>query len=322
MIDYAKDIILNSNLSIRRNIQDFDYPTTMSFEDSQKTIDILREIYKDEIILLSDLDEEVLDKLVADLILSEDWHEKNLQMAAIIKDEYVIIVNDRDHIAINIRNFGMDFKKSYKKAKEIESYLDDKIDFSFSPEYGYLTSDARNAGSGVEIRLKMFLFGLVDKDETYVGFKQALASHGMIGTRFLPLDYDEFVDYLYLIKNFGNYRDDMDSFIRSMSENVDTLVRNERRFRRDFKILNNIDDEEVKEEIALSLNNLRSGKLSNNKIIANELYKLKKYNNLDYDTDLSNDEIDYLIDKLVNKKYEGKNDPKRAYFLNSYMKER
>lgn len=322
MIEYAKDIILNSNLSLRRNLKDFDFPTTMTYEDSQKVIEKVKEIYPDEVILLSEIDENTLNKLINDMVLTEDCDSKLAQIAIVIKDDYILTINDRDHIAINIRNFDMDVKKAYKRAYEIEAYLDEAIDFAFMAEYGYLTSDARNAGSGLEIRLKMFLFGLVSAEESYYGFKQGLMSHGMYAERYVPQYYDRYADDIYMVKNFGNYRQDIDSYIDKLATNIDSLVRNERRFRRDYQVLNNVSDEDILEEVAISLSILNREQLKSLNTIARELYKLKKYNKLGFNTDLTSNELDYLIFNLSKNKYKGKKDPERIEFLNSYMKER
>lgn len=322
MIEYAKDIILNSNLSLRRNLKDFDFPTTMTYEDSEKVLEKVKEIYPDEVILLSEIDENTLNKLINDMVLSEDCDSKLAQIAVVIKDDYILTINDRDHIAINIRNFDMDVKKAYKRAYEIEAYLDEAIDFAFMAEYGYLTSDARNAGSGLEIRLKMFLFGLVSAEESYYGFKQGLMSHGMYAERYVPQYYDRYADDIYMVKNFGNYKQDMDGYIDKLATNIDSLVRNERRFRRDYQVLNNVSDEDILEEVAISLSILNSEQLKSLNTIARELYKLKKYNKLGFNTDLTSNELDYLIFNLNKNKYKGKKDPERIEFLNSYMKER
>ncbi|WP_297280777.1 ATP--guanido phosphotransferase [uncultured Anaerococcus sp.] len=322
MIEYAKDIILNSNLSLRRNLKDFDFPTTMTYEDSEKVLEKVKEIYPDEVILLSEIDENTLNKLINDMVLSEDCDSNLAQIAVVIKDDYILTINDRDHIAINIRNFDMDIKKAYKRAYEIEAYLDEAIDFAFMAEYGYLTSDARNAGSGLEIRLKMFLFGLVSAEESYYGFKQGLMSHGMYAERYVPQYYDRYADDIYMVKNFGNYKQDMDGYIDKLATNIDSLVRNERRFRRDYQVLNNVSDEDILEEVAISLSILNSEQLKSLNTIARELYKLKKYNKLGFNTDLTSNELDYLIFNLNKNKYKGKKDPERIEFLNSYMKER
>jgi len=322
LIEYAKDIILNSNISIRRNIKGFDFPTTITYDDSLRIVDMIKEIYPGEVILLAEIGDDTKNKLINDMVLSEDCDSKLAQIALVFKDDYILTINDRDHIGINVRNFEMNIKKAYKVALAVEKELDEKIEFAFSPEYGYLTSDAKNAGSGVEARLKMFLFGLVDPEESYYGFKQAMMTQAMYATRYIPKYYDSYVNDIYLVKNFGNYRPDMDQYIETMGENIDSLVRNERRFRRDYQILNKISDDDIIEEINISLNNLNSGKLISLNTIARELYRLKKYNNLGFNTDLTNNEIDYLIFNLTKDRYKGKKDPQRIEFLNSYMKER
>ena len=322
MIEYSKDIILNSNLSIRRNLKGYDFPTTMTYEDSQEIIKIFKDIYNDELILLSDLDENTLNKLINDMVLSEDCKSLLAQIGVIFKEDYIITINDRDHLAINIRNFDMDIKKAYQKAKEVETDLDKSLDFAFLSEYGYLTSDARNAGFGLEIRLKMFLFGLVNKEESYYGFKQGLMAHGIYAQRYLPKYYDKYVDDIYLIKNYGNYRANMDQYVYDFAVNIDSLVRNERRFRRDYQMLNSVSDEEIKEAIDISLSTINSGKLQSLNTIASELYKLKKFNRLGFNTDLTANELDYLIFNITKDKYKGKSDPDRGKFLSEYMKER
>ena len=307
MIEYAKDIILNSNISIRRNIKGFDFPTTITYDDSLRIVDMIKEIYPGEVILLAEIDDDTKNKLINDMVLSEDCDSKLAQIALVFKDDYILTINDRDHIGINVRNFEMNIKKAYKIALAVEKELDEKLEFAFSPEYGYLTSDGRNAGSGVEARLKMFLFGLVDPEESYFGFKQAMMTQAMYATRYIPKYYDSYVNDIYF---------------ETMGENIDSLVRNERRFRRDYQILNKISDDDIIEEINISLNNLNSGKLISLNTIARELYRLKKYNNLGFNTDLTNNEIDYLIFNLTKDRYKGKKDPQRIEFLNSYMKER
>ena len=114
----------------------------------------------------------------------------------------------------------------------------------------------------------------------------------------------------------------MDDYIDSFAVNIDSLVRNERRFRRDYQLLNNITDEDILEEINISLNTINSQKLESLNTIASELYKLKKYNKLGFNTDLTSNELDYLIFNLSKNKYKGNKDPDRVEFLNSYMKER
>ena len=321
-MDYSKNIILESNLSIRRNIDGYDFPATMTLEASEKIIEIFRDIYGDKLVLLEDLDENTKNELINSFVLSEEADKKLAQIGLVIEDDYILTINDRDHLAINVRNFDLDTKKAYKKALDVEEKLDEILDFSFSPEFGYYTQDARNTGSGLEIFVKTFLFAMVDDEKAYYGLKQSLLREGMYLTRFTPKYNSAYSDDVYLIKNIGNYRKDIDSYVDKFDRSLDILLRNERRFRRDYMHINKVKSEEIEDRINISLTNLKEGLVKTLDLMVENLYMLKKYRVLGFDTDFTDEEIDYLIFNLTKNKYKGNRDEDRYLFLREYIKER
>lgn len=321
-MDYSKNIILESNLSIRRNIEGYDFPATMTLEASEKIIEIFRDIYADKLILLEDLDENTKNELINSFVLSEEADKKLAQIGLVIEDDYILTINDRDHLAINVRNFDLDCKKAYRKALDVEEKLDEILDFSFSSDLGYYTQDARNTGSGLEIFVKIFLFAMVDDEKAYYGLKQSLLREGMYLTRFTPKYNNFYSDDVYLIKNIGNYRKDIESYVDKFDHNLDILLRNERRFRRDYMHINKVKREEIEDRINISLTNLKEGLVKTLDLMIENLYILKKYRILGFDTDFTDEEIDYLIFNLTKNKYKGNRDEDRYLFLREYIKER
>ena len=322
MIDYYKDIILENNLSLKRNIENYNFPNTMNEKDSLEIIESFREIYGDDLILIDELDEITLNKLINAGIISPDSMNKEAVIGLVFFDDHILVINDGDHVSINITNFGEEIKLAYDRAMEIEGDLDKKLDFSFSPQYGYLTSLGRNSGNGIEIRLKMFLFGLLDNSQAYLSLKSSLAHEGIYLTRYIPEYFKSYDDDIYILKNFGNYRKDMGEYLENFENILDTIVRNERRFRRDFQSLNGINDEDIKDTIKILEDNLYSKNLKSLTSMVNCLYDLKKYNVLGFSTKLSNQEIDYLIFNITKNKYKGNRDEERYEFFNSYMEAR
>lgn len=321
-MDYSKNIILESNLSIRRNIDGYDFPATMTLEASEKIIEIFRDIYGDKLILLEDLDENTKNELINSFVLSEEADKKLAQIGLVIEDDYILTINDRDHLAINVRNFDLDCKKAYRKALDVEEKLDEILDFSFSSDLGYYTQDARNTGSGLEIFVKTFLFAMVDDEKAYYGLKQSLLREGIYLTRFTPKYNNAYSDDVYLIKNIGNYRKDIDSYVDKFDHSLDILLRNERRFRRDYMHINKVKREEIEDRINISLTNLKEGLVKTLDLMVENLYILKKYRVLGFDTDFTDEEIDYLIFNLTKNKYKGNRDEDRYLFLREYIKER
>ena len=172
----------------------------MNEEDSLEIIERFREIYGDDLILIDELDEITLNKLINAGIISSDSKNKEAVIGLIFSNDHVIVINDSDHISINITNFGEEIKLAYDRAMEIEENLDKKFDFAFSPQYGYLTSFGRNSGNGIEIRLKMFLFGLLDNTQAYLTLKSSLAHDGIYITRFVPEYFKSYDDDIYMKK--------------------------------------------------------------------------------------------------------------------------
>lgn len=322
MIDYYKDIILENNLSLKRNIEGYNFPISLSEKDSLEIIEKFRGIYGDELILLDEIDENTLNKLINAGIITEDSKNKEAVIGFVFEDDYILVINDKDHISINISNFGEEIKLAYDRAMEIEEDLDKKFDFSFSPQYGYLTSFGRDCGNGIEIRLKLFLFGLLDNTQAYLTLKSSLAHDGIYLTRFVPEYFKSYDDDIYILKNFGNYRKKIDEYLENFENILDTVVRNERRFRRDFQSLNGLNDEDIKDSIKILEDNLESKNLKTMTAMINCLYDLKKYNILGFKTKLSNQEIEYLIFNITKDKYKGNRDSERYVFLNSYMEAR
>ena len=322
MIDYYKDIILENNLSLKRNIEGYNFPISLSEKDSLEIIEKFREIYGDELILLDEIDENTLNKLINAGIITEDSKNKEAVIGLVFEDDYILVINDKDHISINISNFGEEIKLAYERAMEIEEDLDKKFDFSFSPQYGYLTSFGRDCGNGIEIRFKLFLFGLLDNTQAYLTLKSSLAHDGIYLTRFVPEYFKSYDDDIYILKNFGNYREKMDEYLENLEDNIDIIIRNERRFRRDFQSLNGLNDEDIKDFIKILEDNLESKNLKTMTAMINCLYDLKKYNILGFKTKLSNQEIEYLIFNITKDKYKGNRDNERYEFLNSYMEAR
>lgn len=320
-MEFTKDIILSSNLSLRRNVKGYDFPTTMTYDESLVIMDIFKNIFDDRLVLLTDLDDSTIDGLIDEMVLTSDARSKLSQIGLVFEGDTTLVINDRDHLSINISDFNLDISSAYKRAVEIEKVIDSHVDFAFSQEYGYLTSAGRNTGTGLELWIKIFLFGLIDNPKTYQGFEQAMIYAGIYPRKFIPQGLKSYADDIYLLKNYGNYRQDPLTYLKKIEKDLEVLVKNERRFRRDFKILNNIDDKEIEEEIEIIEKSLETGLIKRLDKMMKALYALKKYKILGYEIFLSEDKLDYLIEKLNSHIYGDNFSNERFEFLMKYMGE-
>lgn len=319
LIRYSNDIILNSNFTIRRNIEGYKFPHAMDLEEKNEVNDIIKEIYGDDFFMISDLTDEVKENLVENFVIPRDFDDENA--AVVIKDGYVIAVNVEDHLAINVFDFGLDLEGAFDRAYEVENFLDSKLDFAFDLKLGYLSSDAGITGDGIDLKYKMFLFGLLKEIENYVSIKATLQYNKLTLDKYLPYEENDYADDIYIIINNGNYFNDTRKRIYKVEDIIDTIISGEKKFRRDYNLLYSESGDDIRENISIIYSNLENSKLESVTQMADSLYKLKKYNLLGYDTKLNKEQIDYLLFNLQKSKYKLQRDPKRYEFLRNYMEE-
>jgi protein arginine kinase len=82
--------------------------------------------------------------------------------AYISKDKQCsVMINEEDHLRIQVIGGGFDLKKLWKTLNALDSALENHLDFSFSAQLGYLTACPTNLGTGMRASVMMHLPGLV-----------------------------------------------------------------------------------------------------------------------------------------------------------------
>jgi len=79
-------------------------------------------------------------------------------------EDYNILINDEDHVRIQVIRAGLQLQESYNAADKIDDMLNRFIPYAFSSEYGYLTSCAANTGTGLRVSALLHLPVLTRKN--------------------------------------------------------------------------------------------------------------------------------------------------------------
>ena len=80
----------------------------------------------------------------------------------ISKDQsFSVMVNEEDHLRIQVLRVGFQLKKAWSAINELDSALEEHLDFAFSPTLGYLTACPTNLGTGLRGSAMMHLPALV-----------------------------------------------------------------------------------------------------------------------------------------------------------------
>lgn len=72
-------------------------------------------------------------------------------------EELSIMVNEEDHLRIQVILPGSRLDDAFTEADRIDDLLESQLDFAFSPRYGYLTACPTNLGTGIRVSAMLHL---------------------------------------------------------------------------------------------------------------------------------------------------------------------
>jgi len=96
-----------------------------------------------------------------------------------------IMVNEEDHLRIQVLRSGLQLEEAWEQITEIDDKLEAKLDFAFHPRFGYLTACPTNVGTGIRVSVMLHLPALKLTGEIEKVFRAAkdmrLAVRGLYG---------------------------------------------------------------------------------------------------------------------------------------------
>jgi len=164
------DVVISSRIRLARNISLESFPhwanekqlkiISDKIQEAAKAIDI----FKDALFLnLNDLDNVDKQFLIERHLMSHE-HALNPVSKALIVDPqeiFSIMVNEEDHLRIQVMKSGFDLASAYKIIDNIDNAFAKKLNFAFSKSWGYLTACPTNTGTGMRGSVMLHLSGLV-----------------------------------------------------------------------------------------------------------------------------------------------------------------
>lgn len=166
------DIVMSSRIRLARNFDDVTFPMVASDEELSEILEFFRTEYETEsfdsyrnfkMIDLQNLSTIERRILVEKHLISPLIAKGNKPSATLVpeNEEVSIMINEEDHIRLQIYLPGSQLGKSLERAFLIDDWLEEKVDYAFSEEWGYLTSCPTNVGTGIRASVMMHLPALV-----------------------------------------------------------------------------------------------------------------------------------------------------------------
>lgn len=155
------DVVVSTRIRLARNIDKHKFTNK---KDEKELNDILN-MFKDNKILselkfvkLDELDKLMQESLVEKHIISKEiLNNKNAALVLNTDEDICIMINEEDHIRIQVMSAGFELEKTLNTAKKIDKEIAEKIEYAYSDLYGYLTACPTNVGTGLRASVMLHL---------------------------------------------------------------------------------------------------------------------------------------------------------------------
>jgi protein arginine kinase len=72
-------------------------------------------------------------------------------------EAFTAMINEEDHLRLQVFKSGLQLKQCWAEINKIDDLLETKVNWAFSPKYGYLTACPTNLGTGIRVSVMLHL---------------------------------------------------------------------------------------------------------------------------------------------------------------------
>jgi len=163
-------IVVSSRIRLARNLQDVSFPHWATKEQKKevlnlslaavKTLNCMKNAIFLDLNELTQLDKQFLAERH---LISREFARASNSNAVIISEKEIIaiMVNEEDHLRIQVIQSGLDLFGAYRLINDIDEKLAKRLKFAYSDNLGYLTACPTNVGTGMRASIMLHLPALV-----------------------------------------------------------------------------------------------------------------------------------------------------------------
>lgn len=163
-------IVVSSRVRLARNLRGFSFPGWAKKSERLQILDAVKpqveslaemsdsfSVYSQD---LSALEKQVL---VERHLISREHAAKGVGSAVVMnrRQTLSIMINEEDHLRMQAIRAGLQLKNVFKMIDKADSALEERLDFAFHSQLGYLTACPTNVGTGMRASAMVHLPALV-----------------------------------------------------------------------------------------------------------------------------------------------------------------
>ena len=188
------DIVISSRIRLARNLAGHKFLSRCSNHEKSEILGRLKDVMMsldlgDKVFYISVDKAPTLNKhflVERHLISRHHAFGKGPRGVVIAQREFfTAMINEEDHLRIQVLKAGCQISQCAQQINRIDDMIEEKVDFAFSPRYGYLTACPTNVGTGIRVSVMLHLPALKITGQIEKFFNAArdmnLAVRGLFG---------------------------------------------------------------------------------------------------------------------------------------------
>jgi len=232
------DIVISSRIRLARNLADYPFIRKATDHDRLAIEEAIRgRALADKklkgVLYLNVGQLESVDRqfLVERQLISREHAESDgaRSVAIDLSETYSLMINEEDHLRIQVMHSGLDLESAWKKISGIDDLVESHLMYAFHERWGYLTACPTNVGTGMRVSVMLHLPALVITRQIEKVFRSlhkiSLAVRGLYGEGSQAMG-----DFYQISNQITLGRSEVD-LIGQVSDIVPVLIDYERRAR-------------------------------------------------------------------------------------------
>lgn len=163
-------IVMSSRVRLARNVRDAAFPGWAKKPERVRVLEMIQPAVSDlpemaDALVVSMDNLSALDKqiLVERHLISREHAAKSAGSGLVLnRDEtFCVMINEEDHLRMQALRPGLQLRQAWSAIDHLDSELEQKLQYAFHGDWGYLTACPTNLGTGIRVSAMLHLPGVV-----------------------------------------------------------------------------------------------------------------------------------------------------------------
>jgi len=162
----AAEIVISSRIRLARNLAGFEFLSCLGKQRQQQVLqklkaaitelDFGKETFFIDMKKISPLEQDLL--VERHLISRQHAKAKGPRGIVSAGDEsFTAMINEEDHLRIQVFKTGLQLRECWEQINRFDDMIEEKVEYAFSPKFGYLTACPTNLGTGIRVSVMLHL---------------------------------------------------------------------------------------------------------------------------------------------------------------------